>query len=133
MNMDSRDNFKNNNFYQSLSSALDGYKQAFLTERNLRFHSFAACLVMVLAALLKFTFVKWLFLIVAMGFVFVAELFNSAIEAVVDLACDYEWHPLAKRAKDISAAAVMISALIAIAIGIILFLPLVWQIIIERF
>ncbi|MNC74367.1 Undecaprenol kinase [compost metagenome] len=59
-------------------------------------------------------------LLLVIGFVFSAELFNTAIEAVVDLVTP-EWHSLAKMAKDAAAGAVLIAACFAVLIGIVLF------------
>ena len=61
-------------------------------------------------------------MVFTIGAVIALELINTAIEAVVDLVTE-EYHPLAKVAKDTSAAAVFVFAIIAIIVGIIIFLP----------
>lgn len=67
-------------------------------------------------ALLRLRPLAWALVVVAIALVLVAELVNAAIEAVVDLVSP-ESHPLAGRAKDVAAAAVLVSALAAVAIG----------------
>ncbi len=68
----------------------------------------------------------WMFLIIAAGVVLSAEAFNTAIEIDIDLTSP-NFHPYAKDTKDVAAAAVLISALTSVIIGIIIFLPYVLQ------
>lgn len=68
---------------------------------------------------------EWVAVVVAMGFVLAAECFNTALEEVVNLVSP-DFHPVAGRAKDLSAAAVLISAAMAAVVGIIVFLPHIW-------
>jgi diacylglycerol kinase (ATP) len=63
---------------------------------------------------------EWLAIVVAFGMVIFAEMFNTAIEWAIDLV-QPEYHPLAGKIKDVSAGAVLVSALMAIAIGVIVF------------
>ena len=65
---------------------------------------------------------EWAILALTIGLVISCELINTAIEAVVDLVTE-DYHPLAKVAKDTSAAAVFIFAIVAVIVGIIIFLP----------
>ncbi len=65
---------------------------------------------------------EWAILILTIGLVISCELINTAIEAVVDLITE-EYHPLAKVAKDTSASAVFIFAIVAVVVGLIIFLP----------
>lgn len=82
--------------------------------------------VFALAVLLGFYFVidkaEWLALILSSGLVFTAEAFNTAIEVDMNLTSP-EYHPYAKDTKDIAAGAVLISALAALIIGVIIFVP----------
>ena len=114
---------KNHNFFQSLACALEGLVTALTTERNLKFHCFAAVVTGGLAFFLSFQLWQWGLLLLAIGLVMICELINTAIEAVVDLACQGQIHPLAKKAKDVAAAAVLLASFIAAFIGIILFGP----------
>jgi len=65
---------------------------------------------------------KWLFIVIAIGLVWVAELFNTAIEKLCDMVCP-EQHPQIKFIKDVSAAAVLVTAIIAMITGCIIFIP----------
>lgn len=107
---------------KSFSYALTGLKEAFQKEPNLRIHSLIAIAVVVLAFFLKFEKFEWLILIVTIFFVFTLELLNTALEALVDLVSP-EVKNEAKVSKDVSAAVVLFASLLAIIVGIILFLP----------
>lgn len=101
-------------------NAWDGVLASLKTERNLRFHT-AAAIVVILAALyfhLPARDMAVLLLVIAL--VITAEMINTAIEAAVDLAAP-EWHRLAKLAKDAAAGAVLVAAAFAVFIGILLF------------
>lgn len=78
-----------------------------------------AVAVLVVGAFLRLPPFAWALVVVAIALVLVAELFNSALEAVVDLASPAD-HPLAKQAKDIAAGAVLVAAAAAVAIGLLL-------------
>lgn len=123
--MDSRDNqpHKNHHFYQALDHALAGIGQAVKTERNLRFHLLAAGVVIIGAFLLKVSLTDWCLLLIAIGLVIASELVNTAVEAAVDAAVGKHYDPMAKKAKDVAAAAVLVNASLAAVIGLIVFLP----------
>lgn len=113
---------KNNNFFKSLSCALRGIGTVFLHERNFRFDCFAALLVFICAFL--FSLDKWEKCVVfsLCALVLSLEALNSAIERTVDLA-EPSFNPAAGSAKDISAAAVLISAVFSALIGLYIFIP----------
>jgi diacylglycerol kinase len=111
-------------FLKSLACALRGFWTAFKSERNLKIHTVALCLVIALGIYLSLDALEWGLIIFALGFVFVTELINTAIERIGDKAANGKMSHTIGSAKDISAAAVLISALTALAIGIIfLFIP----------
>ncbi len=89
-------------------------------ERNFRVHMVAAVYVPLFARHFLHTAGQWTILILTIAFVMMAEAFNSAIEQVVDEFCP-EQHPVAGRAKDIAAGAVLISAIAAVAVAAVLF------------
>ena len=64
----------------------------------------------------------WLILVLTIAMVWMAECFNTALEQVVDLVSP-DIHPLARQAKDVAAAAVLISAIFSLIVGLIIFLP----------
>lgn len=65
---------------------------------------------------------EWIALVFAIGLVFVTEAMNTAIEIDIDLTSP-EYHPFARDTKDVAAAAVLLSAFVAVAVGLIIFLP----------
>jgi len=68
----------------------------------------------------EITYIDWIFLVIAAGFVFTAEAFNTAIEIDMDLTSP-EFHPYARDTKDVAAGAVLISAITAILVGMLVF------------
>ena len=72
--------------------------------------------------ILEFPGLEWIAVILAIGLCMTAEAFNTAIESVVDLASP-EQHPLAGRAKDVAAGAVLLAAMTAVVVGVIVFGP----------
>ena len=106
----------------SFGFALKGIATLFKTQPNARIHLIAICIVTVAGYLLKVSTSEWCFIVIAFAMVLAAEAFNTAVEFVVDLASP-DYHPLAGKAKDVAAAAVLIIAIGAATIGIIIFLP----------
>lgn len=111
---------KSKNLIESFNHAVNGIISALKSERNLKIHFTAAVLVIIISLFFDFTRTELLLLIFAIAFVFMAELFNTAIERIVDLVMN-DYHPLARLAKDIAAGAVLISAINAIIVGYLLF------------
>jgi diacylglycerol kinase len=84
-----------------------------------RIHAVLGGVVVIAGAALRIPPVWWALVVLAIGLVVTAELMNTAIEATVDLASAAD-HPLAKRAKDVAAAGVLVAVLTALAIGLAL-------------
>jgi diacylglycerol kinase (ATP) len=99
--------------------ALSGVALTFRTQRHMRFHVYVVVLVMLLAMLANFELRQVLILLFTVSLVLIAEMFNSAIEATVDL-IQPNYHPLAKTAKDIAAGAVLITTIVALVVGALL-------------
>ena len=91
-------------------------------EQNLRFHLCVALLTIFAGIGFGISRHEWIAVILCIGLVITAELMNSAVERVVDLASP-EQHPLAGQAKDLAAGAVLVSAIAAIIVGAFIFLP----------
>jgi undecaprenol kinase len=91
----------------------------------MKIHLFFTMLVVLLGFLLQVSLVEWMFLLLSIGGVISLELINSSIENLVDLVTE-EFHPLAKKAKDMAAAAVFIFSMVSIIIGMIIFIPRLW-------
>ena len=121
-----RARWKNRNLLSSLEFALTGIWTAFKEERNMRKHALAAVLAIVFGFIFQISEFEWLFLLLSIFLVFMAELFNSAIENVVDLASDYQFYMRAKRAKDMAAGAVLVISGFALIVGLFVFLPKIW-------
>jgi len=81
-----------------------------------------AVAVIVIGVALEIESIKWAMIVLTIGFVFVAELFNTVVEAAIDLVTE-EYHPLAKTAKDVAAGAVLIAAVTAVIVGVLLLGP----------
>jgi len=106
----------------SFGFAIEGIKEAFKNEPNFRIHTFISFVVVAVAYFLKFETLEWVVLFLTISFVIVSELINTVLEKVVDIASP-KISPKAKVAKDVSAAAVLISAALAVVIAVMLFLP----------
>jgi diacylglycerol kinase (ATP) len=104
----------------SFNWAIEGIVYALRTQRNMRLHALAAILVLSAAVVLDVTRLEMVALLFAIGLVLSAELINTAIEATVDLTVD-RFDARAKIAKDVAAGGVLISSLIAVAVGYVIF------------
>lgn len=107
---------------RSLAYAVAGCAYMLRQQKNVRILIAATLVVGALAARLGIGTDQWAILILTVGSVWVAEFINAAIEAAVNLAAS-DFHPLAKVAKDVAAAAVLITAIVAFAIGCLLLGP----------
>ncbi|MGC4048093.1 MAG: diacylglycerol kinase [Armatimonas sp.] len=101
--------------------AVEGIGHTFRTQRNMRVHLFSVVAILLAGLLLRLPRVEMAVLVVTAAMVVIAEMFNTAIEAVVDMITD-RYHPAAKYAKDVVAGAVLISAVNAAVVGSIVFL-----------
>jgi diacylglycerol kinase (ATP) len=106
--------------FHSFNHAAEGIVHALRTQRNLWIHFAIAAAVLVAAAGFGASKLELAILLLAITFVVVAELVNTAVEAAVDVAST-AFDPMAKLAKDIAAGAVLVSALNAVAVGYLVF------------
>lgn len=106
----------------SFKYAGNGIKIALKNEPNFQIHVVVGFLAIVAGVVLGLTLTQWVVLFFTIFFVLIMELINTAIEAIVDLVSP-DYHPKAKVAKDVAAAAVLLSACSAVGVGIVLFLP----------
>ncbi len=106
----------------SFGCAFSGIKTAIKNEPNVRIHLMIAVSAIILAILLKFRPVEWIILLFTIAFVLILELINTSLEVLVDIVSP-EVNEKAKIAKDISAAAVFVSAFLSVIIGVFLFGP----------
>lgn len=106
----------------SFGFAIQGLITFFKTQHNAWIHLLATIIVITAGFVLKVNHSEWCWLIVAIAMVFMAEMFNTAIEFLTDLVSP-QFHPLAKKVKDVAAGAVLIAAIGAVVIGLIIFIP----------
>ncbi|HTM99381.1 MAG TPA: diacylglycerol kinase family protein [Pedobacter sp.] len=107
---------------KSFVYAFNGLVYAFNTQLNFKIHCIATILVVALGWYVGLSNMEWIFIAIAIAVVIVVELINTGIELLVDFVSP-ERHPKAGAIKDIAAAAVLISALMALAIALIIFVP----------
>ena len=107
-------------FLRSFGYAMEGFRTAVTTERNIKVQLFVGVAAAVAGVLLHIDALSWVLIVLCIGLVLFAELVNTSIEAIVDLATQ-ELHPLAKRAKDIAAASVFTLSITAAIVGLIVF------------
>lgn len=105
---------------RSFRYAYEGIKYALSTQRNMKFHFMVAFGVMILALFFHLSKLEILFILLSVTLVIVTELINTGVEKAVDLAMPQK-HPLAKIAKDVAAASVLVSAVFAVVVGLIVF------------
>lgn len=109
----------------SFRNAFAGVWYVLRTQRNAWIHAILTAAAFILAALVGLRRSEWIMLLLVTGMVWVAEIINTSMEAVVDLA-NPETHPLAQAAKDTAAAAVLVAAAVALMVGLLLLGPPLW-------
>jgi diacylglycerol kinase (ATP) len=109
------------NTFEPFRVAMNGVIFTFKTQRHMRFHLYVVFVIVILGLFVNLPLREMLVLLFTISLVVVAEMFNSAIEAVVDLVSP-NYSPMAKFAKDIAAGAVLITTLIALVVGALLIL-----------
>ena len=110
---------------RSFRYAFAGWWYVLRTQHNAWIHALVSTAVIILGLWLQINRYDWAFLILAMMAVWMAEFMNTALEAVVDMTMP-EPHPLAKVAKDVAAAAVMVGAIGSVLIGLLILGPPSW-------
>lgn len=104
----------------TFNHAINGIINTVRTERNMKIHLVAAILVLIACFFFDISKVEFLVLVITITMVMSAEVFNTAVEAVVDMSTNY-YHPLAKIAKNAAAGAVLITAINALIVGYVIF------------
>ena len=107
---------------RSFGFAFAGVGAMLRTQRNAQIHSVAMIVVVAAGWFFGVTAGEWIALILSTALVLALEALNTALEAVVDLVSPQP-HPLAKKAKDVAAGAVLIGAIGAALVGCIIFVP----------
>jgi len=109
----------------SFRHALEGLAYVLRAERNARIDLTIAILVLLLGATLGLSAMEWVLIIAAIALVFAGEMLNTVVELTVDL-ITYRQNPLAKRAKDVAAGAILVAAVAAAIMGLIILGPRLW-------
>lgn len=110
------------NRLESLGYALAGWLYMLRHQKNTRIMSVASVLVFIVAFWLQIDLIGWAILVLAITVVWMAEFLNAAVEAVVNLASP-DFHPMAKVAKDVAAAAVLLGVVASALIGLFILGP----------
>jgi len=109
-------------YIRSFIFALSGISYAFRSQVNMRFHIFAAGIVIIFAIIFHVKPVEWCILLLCISSVIASELINTSIELNVDISSP-EYNERAGHAKDLAAAAVLVTCTISIILGLIIFIP----------
>lgn len=123
--MSSNKSFSITDRLKSFGFAIEGIITFFKTQHNAWIHAIAAVIVVVLGFALNVNNMEWCLLAVSFALVFISEMLNTAIEFLTDIVSP-QYNLQAKKVKDVAAGAVLISAIAAVVIGVIIFLPKVW-------
>jgi diacylglycerol kinase (ATP) len=116
------DKFSIKSRFGSFRFAFNGIWSLLKYEHNSRIHLIAAIISLVMGIIFKLNLSEWSLLIMIIGLVFITELINSSIESLADR-INPEWNEQIRNAKDYAAAAVLVAAVIAIAVGCLIFIP----------
>jgi diacylglycerol kinase len=106
----------------SFGHALSGLWYAVRTQLNMRIHLSVSVAVLILGLYVRLDWTQWAVLVLTVGAVLIAELFNTVAEAALDAATPY-YHPLVKIAKDVAAGAVLLTALLSVLVGLLILGP----------
>jgi diacylglycerol kinase (ATP) len=115
-------NFSFRKLLLSFKYAGRGLVVLFKSQQNALIHLLALVFVFALAWYLQLSKIEWLFIVLSVTMVIVAEAFNTAIEFLAD-SISKEHHPLIGKAKDVGAGAVLLTAIMAVVVGILVFGP----------
>lgn len=113
---------KNESFLLSLKHAFNGIMYVLKNENNSRFHLVATILVIILAVFLNLSRIEWVFLILVIFLVWFAEILNTALEKMYDI-IEPNINPKVKIGKDLSAAAVLATAILSVIVGVLILGP----------
>lgn len=113
---------KKRNFIDSVKDCLNGLSFIVINEHNFKREIFLAMLTLIASYVLKVSKIEFIIILIVISLVIVSEIFNTAIEKVVDL-YTRDYNEIARVAKDVSACAVLTMCIFAFAIGIIIFIP----------
>jgi diacylglycerol kinase len=108
-----------NKFIKSVPHAFRGIISLIKNDNNFRIHLLAVVVVIIAGTLIQLTETEWLAVIITMGIVLALEALNTAVETIIDLVSP-EFHPLAKKAKDVAAGAVLLFVFAALGVAVVI-------------
>jgi diacylglycerol kinase len=111
---------------RSFQYAFEGWAYVLRTQRNAWIHALVSVVVFALCLWLRIEPYEWAIILLAVMIVWMAEFMNTALEALIDMASP-GYHPLAKVAKDVAAASVLVGALGSVLIGLLILGPPLWD------
>ncbi len=106
----------------SLSNAWNGIRFLYISQDNFRIHLFISLVVLILSIFLKISRFEWVIVLFVIGSVWILEAINTVFEKIFDL-IERSYSQIVKIGKDVSAAAVLLSAIFSVLIGLAIFLP----------
>lgn len=112
----------------SFKHAYDGMKYSYIAENHIKIHITLALFAIIFGVIFKINYLEWALLLLTIFLVIAFELFNTAIEVIVDMLEPKE-NPLAKVTKDAAAGAVLLVSLGALLVGIFIFVPKILDIV----
>ncbi|BDV03585.1 MAG: diacylglycerol kinase [Candidatus Hepatoplasma scabrum] len=108
--------------YRKFLNALHGFWIIIKEENSLWVHFFVSFVVIIFGIIFELSIVEWAIIITMIGLVIGFEIFNTAIEYLVDIV-SFEYNVKAKKIKDVAATATLFITLIAVIVGLIIFIP----------
>ena len=114
--------WKNKNFLEALINSIKGIGFTIKTELNIKIQLVFMCLVIIAGFVFKISLMEWGLLVLTIFVVLFAEMTNTAVENTVDLVTE-EYNEKAKVAKDVASGAVLLTAIMSVVIGLIIFIP----------
>jgi len=118
--------FSVNDRLKSFKHAFNGLWLMLKEEHNFRVHLFAAAIAIFCSWFFKINYYEWLIVLLLIGWVLCLEIVNSCVEQIMNF-ISTEKSPSIKKIKDLAAAAVLISAITALVIGLIIFVPKIYD------
>lgn len=112
--------------------AISGIIIAFKEERNFKIHTALAVLAIFAATLLRCSLQEWIIIILCIGMVMAAEILNTAIENTMDW-LDPQYNKYVKKVKDLAAGAVLVMSVAVALVGLLIFVPKLWPILLALF
>jgi len=116
------DKFSVKSRFGSFKFAFHGLSSLIKNEHNARIHLIAALIAVIVGIILKISLTEWCILTIVIGLVFITELLNTSLENLADIV-DPEWNAAIRKTKNYAAAAVLISAIVSVVAGALIFIP----------